>query len=99
MGEERYWIVHGLVSTRIHPDADGHPSQHSRYRRYALRSGAGRDMDDLVARITVEARARGKVALFRDDWPSTDWGDEAARLRVEAGRLADDFRPRPLPAE
>ncbi len=56
-------------------------------------------MDDLVARITAAAGLRGDAALFRDHWPATDWGDDAARLRAEAGLLADDFRPRPLPAE
>jgi hypothetical protein len=99
MGEERYWIIRGFISTRIHPDAGGRPSQRSRYVRRAARVGVGSSVDDLLASITAEARAHGNVALFRDHWDPRIWGDDGVRLNAEAGRLADDFRPRPLPAK
>ena len=97
MGEERYWIVRRAAVTSIRPDAGGHPALRVVYRRSATRWDAGRSVDDLVARVTAEARARGNVALFRDHWMPLDWGHDAARLNAKAGLLADDFRPRPLP--
>ena len=99
MGVEQYWIVHSRTSTSIHPDAGGHPTLRSVYRRRRgvyRRSAADKPVDDLVARITAEALARGNVALFRDHWDPRIWGDDAARLNAQAGLLADDFRPRPL---
>ena len=95
MGEERYWIVHTRAGARIYPDAGGHPAHRSVYRRVSGR----KPVDDLVARITAEARSRGNVALFRDHWDPRAWDDDAARLTAQAGWLADDSRPRPLPAE
>ena len=94
MGEERYWIVHGRSNMSIRPDAGGRPARRSVYRH----AGAHPPVDDLVARVTAEARARGSVALFRDCWLPITWGIDAARLSARAGLLADDFRPRPLPA-
>ena len=64
MGEERYWIVHTRTGTSIRPAADGHPAHRGTYRRI----GAGKSVDDLVARVTAEALARGNVALFQDHW-------------------------------
>jgi hypothetical protein len=95
MGEERYWIVHGRVSTSIHPDADGHPA----LRAVCQRHGPDAAMDDHVARISAEARARGNVALFRDHWAPRAWGGLAPVRAAQAGPLADDFRPRRLPRQ
>jgi hypothetical protein len=88
--EERYWITHRLTCTVIHREGSHHPL-------YVRR--VPRPVDDLVARVTAEARARGAVALFRDHWLPRDWGDAAATFIARAGRLADAFRPRPLPEE
>ena len=98
MGEERYWIVHSRTSTSIHPDAGGRPARRSLYGRYAGPRRARTSVDDLVARVTSEALTSGNLALFRDHWLPRDWGINAARLSARAGLLADDFRPRPLPA-
>ena len=99
MGEERYWIVRRPTVTSIRPDAGGHAALRVVYRRSATRWGVGRSVDDLVACVTAEACARGAVALFRDHRDPRCWGARAAWLNVQAGLLADDFRPRPLPAE
>ena len=95
MGEERYWIVHTRAGARIYRDAGGHPARLSVYRRVSGR----KPVDDLVARITAEARSRGNVALFRDHWEPRAWGETAPHLSAAAGPLADAFRPRPLPLE
>ncbi|CAA9271809.1 MAG: hypothetical protein AVDCRST_MAG77-3209 [uncultured Chloroflexi bacterium] len=97
-GEERYWIVHSRTSTSIHPDAGGRPARRSLYGRYAGSRRASISVDDLVDRVTAEALARGNLALFRDHWDPRAWGIDAPRLGARAGPLADDFRPRPLPA-
>ncbi len=94
MGEDRHWTVRRRVTTSIRPDAGGHPARWGVYRHEGVRP----PVDDLVTRITAEACARGNVALFRDHWLPRDWGINAARLSARAGLLADDFRPRPLPA-
>ncbi|CAA9304075.1 MAG: hypothetical protein AVDCRST_MAG77-5911 [uncultured Chloroflexi bacterium] len=97
MGEERYWIVRGITTTSIHPDAGGHPVHRSVCCRSHRRVTFAEPVDDLVARVTAEARVRGNVALFRDHWLPLTWGAESGRLSARAGLLADDFRPRPLP--
>jgi hypothetical protein len=90
MGEERYWIVHRRTRTTVHRDRGGHPA----LRVLGWRASA--DVDDLLADVSADARARGNVALFRDVWAARDWGEDAARFTAAAGPLADGFRPRQL---
>jgi|GEM_PF-6643400 len=89
MGEERYWVTHRHTRITIYSTA----SKRAVYTVYEDEA-----LDATLTRITAEAKGHGNVARFMDYWAPRDWGvEEAARLKATAGRLADDFRLRPLP--
>ncbi len=96
MPEERYWIVHRHSCTGIHPDVAGRPAKRvvGRVRRWGAAAAT-----NVLAHLTAQALSHGHAALFREFWPPQVWDWRTAALTRSAGRLADAFRPRPLPAE